>query len=496
MENKANYALVGGFFTLAVAALLGFIYWFSAGDRVVVRDPYTVVFTGAVTGLAPGTRVLFNGIGVGTVTGVAIDPQDPAKVLAQIEVDSTAPVRADTAAILEVAPLTGIAHIQLLGGTAQAGAPVAAAPGQPPVLVGQASGLQTIMQNAQDIVANVDSAVTRLDRLLADNEGRVGNAIANIETVTGALAGFVGEGGSDFDVEGVLSGAVETVQAANSLVARLDALVAGNEDRLTTTLANIEVFTNALAENSGSIEHFLDTLADAGERIGPLADELQLMTADVRTLIDAIPAEDVSQTFRDVAVFTGTLADNTDNIDAFFQNAGVLASNLSDLSEGFQSTLDLIDQMSAAVDPQIIGRAMDNLDRISMAIGNNADNVDVIVTNARALVENLNASASQVNHIVGRIDEMVATEDADSLFNEIADAARAIRVLAEQLDTRTADITTGVLGFTNRGLGEYAALANEARGTLRLLDRILANVERNPQMFIFGGGQPVREFQR
>ena len=108
MENKANYAIVGAFVTLVNAGFMGFVYWFSIAGQVTERAAYRIVFDGAVTGLTPGTNVLFNGLPIGTVEAVSINPEDPNQVLARIAVEADAPVMNDTRAILEVQGLTAL----------------------------------------------------------------------------------------------------------------------------------------------------------------------------------------------------------------------------------------------------------------------------------------------------------------------------------------------------------------------------------------------------
>ena len=120
METKANY-VVTGLFTLAViVGAFGFLYWFQrAGDRG-HETAYRVVFTGSVAGLNTGSDVTFNGIRVGQVAGLTLDPQDPRKVVALLKVKSAVPVRADTKAGLVFQGLTGLAEVSLSGGSAKA----------------------------------------------------------------------------------------------------------------------------------------------------------------------------------------------------------------------------------------------------------------------------------------------------------------------------------------------------------------------------------------
>ena len=64
----------------------------AAGERA----SYRVVFQGPIGGLRSGASVMFNGIRVGEVTELSLDPNDPKQALATISIDTDTPVRADT----------------------------------------------------------------------------------------------------------------------------------------------------------------------------------------------------------------------------------------------------------------------------------------------------------------------------------------------------------------------------------------------------------------
>jgi len=74
---------------------------------------------------------------------------------------------------------------------------------------------------------------------------------------------------------------------------------------------------------------------------------------------------------------------------------------------------------------------------------------------------------------------------AQTLF-EIADAAAAIRKLADNLDKRTDEISAGLVRFSNSGLKEYEAFAVDGRRTLAELQKVLKNIDEHPSRLIFG----------
>src|SRR5258708_3595882 len=180
METRAPYALIGLFVLAAIGAVFGFVYWLHNTGGLGERAVYRVRFENNVSGLLTGAAVLFNGIRVGEVTDLQLNPDNPREVTAAIAVVAGTPVRAGTHAGLEVQGLTGGPVISLLGGDAGAAA-LASSKTQPAVLVADPAAGQSMTEAARQ-------ALRKLDALLADNSDSLHSAIANLNTFTAALA--------------------------------------------------------------------------------------------------------------------------------------------------------------------------------------------------------------------------------------------------------------------------------------------------------------------
>jgi phospholipid/cholesterol/gamma-HCH transport system substrate-binding protein len=180
METKANY-VVTGLFTLAViVGAFGFVYWFQNTGGGGERATYRVMFDGSVSGLRTGASVLFNGIRVGEVADLRLDPKAPRRVVAVIAVDRHAPVRADTRVALEFQGLTGLAALSLTGGSAE-NPEITGTTGEPLTLMAGPNAGADVTQAAREVLRRIDS-------LVADNETVLRASLRNIETVTATLA--------------------------------------------------------------------------------------------------------------------------------------------------------------------------------------------------------------------------------------------------------------------------------------------------------------------
>jgi len=248
MEHKANYTLIGAFTLAVIAGVFGFVYWFQGvggGERAY----YRVVFGGAVSGLSRGGSVLFNGIRVGEVMGLALDPKHPERVVATISVDKSVPVRKDTEVGMQYQGLTGLAALSLKGGTV--GSPVLeGTKDNPAELVAPSFATQDVTQTARDVLG-------KLDQLLSDNQKALRTALANINTFTEALAKNA-----------------EHIDSTLTNVDKFSAMLARNSDRIDKIVAGMQDLTGGEDGKSGQIN-------EAARSIRGLADKLDKRTASV-----------------------------------------------------------------------------------------------------------------------------------------------------------------------------------------------------------------------
>lgn len=178
MEIRARYAQMGAFTLAVIAAGFAFVYWLNTASALGKRDSYEVRFEAPVAGLLRGSAVLFNGMRVGEVTALALDPSNPKRVSVTIGVEPGTPVRADTIAGMDFQGLTGSPVVALVGGTSAE--PVARKAGQLPLLIADPLSAQSMSQAARD-------ALRRFDAVLADNTQPLKSMIGNLDRFAAAL---------------------------------------------------------------------------------------------------------------------------------------------------------------------------------------------------------------------------------------------------------------------------------------------------------------------
>ena len=192
METRARYALIGLFMLAVLVASFAFVYWLENAGGFGARETYRIRFQSSVSGLLVGSAVLFDGIKVGEVTGLALDAAEPGQVTATVAVDRGTPIRADTEVNVESQGLTGGAAVALKGGSPNAPA-LAASDGEPPLLIAPSTAGEDWSQLARQVLR-------RLDSLLGDNAKPLTDFIGNLDTFGKVL------GRNSDRIDGILAG--------------------------------------------------------------------------------------------------------------------------------------------------------------------------------------------------------------------------------------------------------------------------------------------------
>lgn len=189
MENKANFALIGLFVLIAVTAVIGFAIWLSGAQFNKEYDVYEIAFEGGVRGLSKGSEVRFNGLGVGEVTELAYDRDDPNLVLAGIQVTERTPIDVNSTARLTPLGLTGMNYIEITPGLDATAPLLVDMPGRGMKrIVGEASSVDELLMGGGDVVAAAQSALSRTNVLLsAENLETFGKILTNVERITAEL---------------------------------------------------------------------------------------------------------------------------------------------------------------------------------------------------------------------------------------------------------------------------------------------------------------------
>ena len=185
-----NHALVGAFVLALGAVLIAVLLWLASGGAFKKSyDLYRAVVDESVSGLNLNAAVKYSGVDVGRVSEIRLDRENPERVLLLFAIEEGTPVKADTVAVLKTQGLTGIAYVELSGGSAGA-ALLAAKPGEDYPVIQTKPSLSARLENVlTTVLAKLDSTSNNINAILSEeNRKAFSNALADIAAVSRTVA--------------------------------------------------------------------------------------------------------------------------------------------------------------------------------------------------------------------------------------------------------------------------------------------------------------------
>jgi len=152
MEEKVNFALVGVFVLALGAALIAGVLWLSSGGAYRrTYDTYQTYMNESVSGLSRDAPVRYRGVEVGRVRRMSLAPAHMEQVQLTLDIERGTPVKQDTVAVLRVQGLTGIAYVELSGGSSDS-----------PDLEARPGDAYPVIRSGPSLMVRLDSAVSAL----------------------------------------------------------------------------------------------------------------------------------------------------------------------------------------------------------------------------------------------------------------------------------------------------------------------------------------------
>lgn len=257
MESKVNYTLVGTFVLLMSGLLIAFAFWLGKyNDSANTYTKYKVYLTESAAGLAPEAAVKFNGVDVGKVESIRINPQNSEEIELILKVKKNTPIRTDSKAMLKFFGITGLAFIEIKGG----------------------SRLSPLLINSNDTIAVIPttpSLIKRLDETLSSvvskfsetldhtnavmstqNTKNFSDTLSNLKILTQRINGYQDE------IDLLLKNSIQTGEhinqtmikvgdSANTVKGSMETFKVTMSERLSPTMKSWEATskkTNALLE--------------------------------------------------------------------------------------------------------------------------------------------------------------------------------------------------------------------------------------------------------
>ncbi len=281
-----NYTLVGAFVLALGAALIAVVLWLASGGAYQKKyDLYHAIEDESVAGLNLNAPVKNNGVDVGKVRDIKLDPANPERVILLLAIERGTSVKEDTVAVLKTQGLTGIAYVELSGSTRNS------------------TPLRLLAGNPYPVIRTKHSLATRLENVLT-------NVLTRLDSTSNNLNAMLGE-----DNRASLKSALADI----AIVART---VAARKDALDSSLVQAEKTFKNTATASAQIAPVVERFGRSAAAIEKMGSDFSQTSASATKAVDAVGA--------DVSRFT---ANTLPELQQLMFELGALTSSLRRLSE-------------------------------------------------------------------------------------------------------------------------------------------------------------------
>ncbi|HMQ41889.1 MAG TPA: MlaD family protein [Paracoccus sp. (in: a-proteobacteria)] len=390
METKANFALIGAFTVAGFLGLLGFLMWF-AKLQLNQQFAYYDAYFPEVAGLSVSSQVLFAGLNVGTVTAIELAPDSPAAVRVRLELHEHTPVRVDSRASIDTSAVTGVSQVVITPGLPTSTLLRNIETDEIPVIQSSPTALQTIGEQAPELLSRANVVAQRLANLLGDeNQERINNILINVEEASGNLNKTMDDVSRATDA---VAAAAEDLKGFGDKLDQLsqtaDAALTnfgGASAQAETTLASVDTYVNG--DLSSLTRDLKDTAAILKDDLGTLGAKAQISLDKLDTALDSA---------------TGTM-------DAAHGVVDEVGPVFTDLRE----TLGHVNEALANL-PEELPRITANIGAAADSAAGAFDSLRVMLDGARTPVRTFtneglpqfSRMAQDIRRLVGNIDELV-----------------------------------------------------------------------------------------
>jgi phospholipid/cholesterol/gamma-HCH transport system substrate-binding protein len=250
-----NYALVGAFVLALGSVLVAGVLWLASGGAWQTQyDVYQAIEDESVAGLNLNAPVKYNGVDVGKVQAIELDHSNPKTVNLFFAIKRGTPVKEDTIAVLKTQGLTGIAYVELSGGSLAS-----------PLLHAQEGALYPVIRTAPSLSARLENVLSSVLAKLDDTSNNL-NAILSKEN-----------------------------QAAfRSTLADLAAIVrtvAARKDSIDTSLVDAAKTLKNTAKASTKADNLADRIGRAADAVEKMGNEVSKTSISAGAAVDGVGAD-------------------------------------------------------------------------------------------------------------------------------------------------------------------------------------------------------------
>ena len=255
-----SYSVVGAFVLVLGAVLIAGVLWLASGGAFQKKyDLYLAIEDESVAGLNLNAPVKYNGVDVGKVREIRLDPDNPERVNLLFAIERGTPIKEDTVAVLKTQGLTGIAYVELSGGGRDT-PPLRATAGSEYPVIRTKPSLSARLENVlTNVLAKLDSTSNTINSILSDeNRAALKSALADIAAVAHTIAA------RKATLEAGIANAARTFENTSRATAQVGPVI----DRIGRSADAVEKMGNEIARTSASVGKTVDSVGADVKNVG------------------------------------------------------------------------------------------------------------------------------------------------------------------------------------------------------------------------------------
>ncbi|NLP11582.1 MCE family protein [bacterium] len=315
MISKSQKIRLGVFVVIACLVLLAVVGVILVPKLLEHRDIYYIGFRDtSVTGLLEGGTVKYQGLTVGFISKITIDPQDIRRVIVEISLDQGTPIREDTQAEMALLGITGIKLIELRSGSNEA------KPLPPRSFISATASITDRLTNSAEAIAG--KAQTVMDNLakITDQENR--------------------------------AKLMELLTTTNNTMAQLNSLLQRNRPAIDTTMTNAMTFSSDAREIALLTKRTMLRVDEIAE-----SDSLRRILRNLVEITESIKKADIVQLMHELNATLERSNRMLRDAETMFAKS---RADMLDIVGSFKETSDNLNQLTRMLseDPSILVRGV------------------------------------------------------------------------------------------------------------------------------------------
>jgi phospholipid/cholesterol/gamma-HCH transport system substrate-binding protein len=171
------------------------------------------------------------------------------------------------------------------------------------------------------------------------------------------------------------------------------------------------------------------------------------------------------------------IASKPSSFQAVINNAPEVVARLIVISDRLADLLN-DDNRKAIAD------ILDNIRDTTAALSRHSGDLDHTLTDAAATMHSLSTASNSLDDMLGKVDHDI--DKIDPILNSANDAVKKLDHMAGNLDSVIDQAKPQLHDLTTTGAAQLTQLLSEARTLVSNLNRVSAQLERDPTRFIFG----------